>query len=314
MERILLLVDDEENIVAALVRLLRRDGYTILKAYSAAEGLELLSKHAVGVIISDQRMPGMTGSQFLTQAKELYPDTVRIVLSGYTELNSVTDAINRGAIYKFLTKPWDDDLLRENVQEAFYRYEVEQENVRLANELQVANDALSLMNRNLEMRVQEKTRELMLNINALLVSQEMLEQLPVAVIGVGEDGLIAVANQMAHTLFSAAGNTLFGEPAVGIVPPEMLVVNHVSARILGTNIASPEIKRPKVEMPKKEIPEIQKPSIENSNINTADLMPVYFWCSQMGEISHSKGVMIAVNPNLQPQESYIPRPARINKD
>jgi len=304
MERILLLVDDEENIVAALVRLLRRDGYTILKAYSAAEGLVLLSQHAVGVIISDQRMPSMTGSQFLTQAKELYPDTVRIVLSGYTELDSVTDAINRGAIYKFLTKPWDDDLLRENVEEAFHRYEVERENVRLAHELQVANDELSLMNRNLEMRVEEKTRELMLNINALLVSQEMLEQLPVAVIGVGEDGLIAVANQMAHTLFSASGDTLYGEPAVGIVPPEMLVVNHASAKMLGTNIASPEI----------QMPAIQTPRIENSKINTADLMPVYFWCSQMGGLSHSKGVMIAVNPNLQPQESYIPRPTQINKD
>jgi|GEM_PF-597416 len=309
MERILLLVDDEENIVAALVRLLRRDGYTILKAYSAAEGLELLSKHAVGVIISDQRMPGMTGSQFLTQAKELYPDTVRIVLSGYTELNSVTDAINRGAIYKFLTKPWDDDLLRENVTEAFLRYEMKMENVRLARELQVANEDLSLMNRNLEIRVQEKTRELMLNINVLLVSQEMLEQLPVAVIGVGEDGLIAVANQMAHTLFSASGDTLYGEPVVGLVPPEMLVVNHGSEKMLGTNIDSPEI-----EMPKKEMPEIQNPTIENSKINTADLMPVYFWCSQMGGLSHSKGVMIAVNPNLQPQESYIPRPTRINKD
>ena len=124
MERTLLLVDDEENITASLVRLLRRDGYTILRASSGQEGLDLLARHMVGVIVSDQRMPGMTGTEFLGKVKELYPDTVRIVLSGYTELNSVTDAINRGAIYKFLTKPWEDDLLRANVEEAFQRYEM----------------------------------------------------------------------------------------------------------------------------------------------------------------------------------------------
>jgi len=118
-ERTLLLVDDEENILSALTRLLRRDGYHILRASSGREGLELLAANAVGVIISDQRMPEMSGTEFLSKVKDMYPDTVRIVLSGYTELNSITDAINRGAIYKFLTKPWDDDLLREHIREAF---------------------------------------------------------------------------------------------------------------------------------------------------------------------------------------------------
>ena len=121
MERTLLLIDDEENIVAALARLLRRDGYNILKAAGGREGLELLAQNEVGVIISDQRMPEMTGVEFLNKVKDLYPDTIRIVLSGHTELNAVTDAINRGAIYKFLTKPWEDDLLRANVEEAFQR-------------------------------------------------------------------------------------------------------------------------------------------------------------------------------------------------
>ena len=119
MERCLLLVDDEQNITASLMRLFRRDGYRILTANSGREGLEILGQNKVGVIISDQRMPEMSGSEFLSKVKDLYPDTVRIMLSGYTDLNSVTDAINRGAIYKFLTKPWEDDLLRENIREAF---------------------------------------------------------------------------------------------------------------------------------------------------------------------------------------------------
>ena len=109
MERTLLLVDDEENITSALVRLLRRDGYNILRANSGEAGLALLAQNEVGVIISDQRMPEMSGVEFLSKVRERYPDTVRIVLSGYTELNSVTDAINRGAVYKFLTKPWEDE-------------------------------------------------------------------------------------------------------------------------------------------------------------------------------------------------------------
>ena len=222
MERVLLLVDDEENIASALTRLLRRDGYRILRANSGKEGLDLLAQNEVGVIISDQRMPGMTGTEFLSKVKELYPDTVRIVLSGYTELNSVTDAINRGAIYKFLTKPWEDDLLRANVDEAFRRHEMKMENARLAREVREANEKLQRANQELENRVEEKTREVMLSLNVLQVSQEVLEHLPVAVIGIGEDGIIAVANRIAHRLFGADGRALLGEAANKVIPAELL--------------------------------------------------------------------------------------------
>ncbi|MES2015473.1 MAG: EAL domain-containing protein [Pseudomonadota bacterium] len=123
-QRTLLLVDDESNILSALKRTLRRDGYRILTAGSAREGLELLALHEVQVVLSDQRMGEMNGTEFLSRVRDLYPDTMRIVLSGYTDLNSITDAINRGSIYKFLTKPWDDTVLRDTVREAFRRYEI----------------------------------------------------------------------------------------------------------------------------------------------------------------------------------------------
>lgn len=224
MERILLLVDDEENIISALVRLLRRDNYTILRANSGKEGLALLEQRRVGVIISDQRMPGMTGTEFLSQVKELYPDTVRIVLSGYTELNSVTDAINRGAVYKFLTKPWEDELLRANVEEAFQRYEMKIENARLAHELLQANDDLKRINQNLEQHVERKARETVHNLEVLQVSQEMFEVMPVAAIGIDENGLIVIANQMAHQLFSADGaSSLLGEAADTVIPSDLLL-------------------------------------------------------------------------------------------
>lgn len=119
----ILLVDDEPSIVSSLKRLLRSDGYQILTATSAKEGLEILGNQDVQVILSDQRMPEMSGTDFLSRVRDLYPDTIRIILSGYTDLESVADAINRGSIYKFLTKPWEDDLLRENIREAFNHYE-----------------------------------------------------------------------------------------------------------------------------------------------------------------------------------------------
>jgi len=124
MECTLLLVDDEENILHSLVRLLRGDGYQILTATGGEAGLKVLATTPVQVVLSDQRMPGMSGSDFLSRVKDDYPETVRMILSGYADLSSVTDAINRGNIYKFLIKPWDDELLRANIKEAFNRYEL----------------------------------------------------------------------------------------------------------------------------------------------------------------------------------------------
>ncbi|MCQ8104544.1 EAL domain-containing protein [Methylomonas sp. SURF-2] len=118
-----LLVDDEPNILSALKRVLRRDGYEIFTAQSGEEALEILANQPVMVILSDQRMPNMTGTEFLSRVKILHPRTVRIILSGYADLNSITEAINKGEIYKFRTKPWDDDELRNDVREAFLHYE-----------------------------------------------------------------------------------------------------------------------------------------------------------------------------------------------
>lgn len=269
MERTLLLVDDEENITSALVRLLRRDGYRILRANSGTEGLDLLAQNEVGVIISDQRMPGMTGVEFLGKVREQFPDTVRIVLSGYTELNSVTDAINRGAIYKFLTKPWDDDLLRANVEEAFQRYEMKMENARLARELQQANQELQSINHELEQRVIDKTREVLHNLQVLKVSQAVLEDLPVAVIGIGDDGIIAIANRNAHRLFAADGTLpLLGEAATEVIPAEM---RHCAG---------------------------SKPG-EKARLRLADGRGADCWCCPMDGNSPSRGVVLVIDADTQ---------------
>ena len=110
-------------LLRSLVRLFRRDGYRILAASSVNDAFELLATNDVQVILSDQRMSDMSGTEFLGRVRMLYPDTIRLVLSGYTDLATVTEAINRGEIYRFLTKPWNDDDLREHIRQAFTTYE-----------------------------------------------------------------------------------------------------------------------------------------------------------------------------------------------
>jgi len=117
----ILLVDDEPNICRSLRRLLRRDGYEIVTASSAAEAMACIQNEAIDVVISDQRMPQMSGTELLEHVRALRPETVRIILSGYSDIDDIVAAMNSGAINKFLTKPWDDGLLRADVREAWER-------------------------------------------------------------------------------------------------------------------------------------------------------------------------------------------------
>jgi len=121
--RTLLYVDDEAHLLAAVRRAMRHSGYRVLVAGSADEAFEILATTEVGVLLCDQRMRGMSGTEFLSRVKQMYPNVVRMVLSGYTDLQSVTDAVNRGSIFKFLTKPWIEEELTEAVREAFVEFE-----------------------------------------------------------------------------------------------------------------------------------------------------------------------------------------------
>ncbi|CAN7456448.1 EAL domain-containing protein [Pseudoduganella sp. LjRoot289] len=218
-KRSLLLVDDEQNIVSALKRLLRRDEYQIYTACSGQEGLDLLARQEVDVIVSDQRMPGMLGADFLRKAKELYPDTIRIMLSGYTELQSVTDAVNEGAIYKFLTKPWEDELLRGHIADAFRLKEIADDNERLNLELRTVNHELASANRRLEDVLRQKQQQISRDEISLNIARELLQHLPLPVIGMDDRGMIAFVNAAADHLFRRAGDLLGNEACV--VLPEL---------------------------------------------------------------------------------------------
>lgn len=224
--RTLLLVDDEPNILASLKRLLRSAGYQILTASGGQEGLELLAHNEVDVIVSDQRMPGMTGVEFLRQVKKLHPDTVRIVLSGFTELQSVTDAVNEGAIYKFLTKPWDDAKLREHVEEAFQHKEMADENRRLSLEVRTANHGLAKANRQLEEVLQQKQQQITRDEITLDIVREALQHVPLPIIGLDEDEVVAFANIAAQALFKDNG-FLLGIEAEQIMPQVLQALRSV---------------------------------------------------------------------------------------
>ncbi len=207
-KRTLLLVDDEDNIVSALKRLLRGKGYNVVSANSGAQGLQRLAEHPVDVILSDQRMPGMTGVEFLRRAKVLYPDTVRMVLSGYTELQSITDAVNEGAIYKFLTKPWDDDRLCIHIEEAFEHKELSDENRRLGVAVKTAHQQLESVNVRLESLLRQQRERHDREQTSLLVSQDLLHRIPAPLIGVDASGMVAFLNDDAHDLFPSAAAML----------------------------------------------------------------------------------------------------------
>jgi diguanylate cyclase (GGDEF)-like protein/PAS domain S-box-containing protein len=210
----LLLVDDEENIVAALRRLLRAEGWLVLGATSAEQALQLMARHEVDVILSDQRMPGMTGVELLRRARVLCPDTVRLVLSGYTELQAITDAINEGAIYKFLAKPWDDAQLRSHLRDAFALKEMADRNRRLDLEVQHANRELAELNRRLQALLEAQRAQNQREVDSREATQELLDALPVPVFGVDDEGLLVFVNAPAQTLCAADGDVL-GRPASG---------------------------------------------------------------------------------------------------
>ncbi len=216
-QRTLLLVDDEENILAALRRLLRAEGWLVLCAHSGVDALQLMARHEVDVILSDQRMPGMTGVELLRRARALYPETIRLVLSGYTELQSITDAINEGAIYKFLAKPWDDAQLRTSLRNAFALKEMEDRNRRLDLEVQRANCELAELNQRLQALLEAQRVQNQREVNSREATQELLDILPVPVFGIDDEELLVFVNAPARAL-CVGGGDLLGRPATEQLP------------------------------------------------------------------------------------------------
>jgi response regulator RpfG family c-di-GMP phosphodiesterase len=139
-----LYVDDEENNLLAFKASFRRH-FTVFTAISADEGSKILQSEEIHVLITDQRMPGTLGTELLAQAVKDYPDQIRILLTGFSDIEAIKDAINRGQIYHYLQKPWNDDELKSTIENAFKIYHLKKKQKELSEQLLVTNEQLEFM-------------------------------------------------------------------------------------------------------------------------------------------------------------------------
>lgn len=172
----LLLVDDEEHILSALRRVLRGEPYDLLTASDGAEALALLAERAIDLVVSDARMPGMDGPALLAEVQRRRPRALRILLTGGTDLNTSIRAINQGQIYRYLSKPWNDDELRVTLRQALAHQHAERERQRLERLTLEQNRRLQELNASLEQRVRDRTAELQQTADMLDLAYDELRR------------------------------------------------------------------------------------------------------------------------------------------
>lgn len=219
----ILFVDDEKSILKALSRIFFDEEYHIITAESGKEALNLLwAGEKPTVIVSDQRMPGMSGAEFLAQAKKILPESIRMVLTGYADINAAVDAVNLGEVYRYISKPWNDDDLKLTIKNAISRFELAEQNRLLSLELEKKNKDLAELNAALERKVEERTIELRKLVRTLeardRIQQYLLQIhpldellqtiLPIIVEAVGVDGaaFIPMDNETSVGLSSTASH------------------------------------------------------------------------------------------------------------
>jgi len=156
----ILIVDDEENILKTLERLMEDEGYRIFFADSGFKGLEIIKHEDIHLVISDQKMPGMDGIKFLYEVKKTSPDTIRIMLTGFADVNIAIQAINEGEVYRFITKPWNNVELLSTVKQGIEYYDLKMELGRLNKRIQSQNIELKEWNFKLEQKVADQTKHI----------------------------------------------------------------------------------------------------------------------------------------------------------
>lgn len=171
-----LLVDDEENILSSLRRVLRGEAYSVQIANGGEQALEILRSQPIDLVISDARMPGLDGATLLAEVQKHWPETMRILLTGYADISTTIRAINQGQIYRYISKPWDDDELRLTMRQALAYQHSERERVRLEALSLEQNQRLQELNETLEQRVMARTAELEQTADMLDLAYEELKR------------------------------------------------------------------------------------------------------------------------------------------
>jgi response regulator RpfG family c-di-GMP phosphodiesterase len=172
----LLFVDDEVNVLSSLKRLFRPFGYRIFTAEGGAQWLEIMEKEVVDIVISDMRMPEMNGAQFLQKVNERWPETIRILLTGYAEISATIDAVNKGHIYRYISKPWEDNDIVLAIKQALHQKQLEKANQGLEELTRKQNEELKDLNANLEQKVKARTEEVRQTMGFLEVAHEKLKK------------------------------------------------------------------------------------------------------------------------------------------
>jgi response regulator RpfG family c-di-GMP phosphodiesterase len=204
----ILVVDDEQPILASLRRLLAFEPWEVMTTDNSARALEVLAAGNIAVVMSDQHMPGLEGVELLRRARDLAPDTSRILFSGHIDIDLLRAAVNGGEVYRFVTKPWDNDEVLVAIRQGIERWHLLWQNRQLREQTERQNEQLRRFNRTLEDLVAARTADLAhrthdldLRNRALVLSQEVLDRLPVAVLGIDPEGMLALANQLALAAF-----------------------------------------------------------------------------------------------------------------
>ena len=232
-EHTILCVDDETNVLRALRRLLRREGHKIATTTTGREALDIIRNEEIALILVDQKVPELDSVGLLEQVKEITPDTLRIVLSSYAPATKIIDSINKGEVYRFVTKPWEDEEFKLIVKEALERYDlmrrITKQNQRIAEQNRELEEKNKLLAEQYEERAQDLT-----------YSQQILGELPLPIIGTDPEGQIVFANQVAQQLFGEGPFGLFEIPISEVMPPEVVkfVEDHYN---VGSENAPPDL-------------------------------------------------------------------------
>ncbi len=180
-ENCVLFVDDEEDVLNSLKRQFRKADFKLCTAVGGKAALDLLKTESVIIIITDERMPGMTGVELLQKIKKLYPDTIRIVLSGYADSSSIIDAVNKGEIYRFVSKPWSKEKLLEVIEQAISHYKTVQQNKK---QIELIIEENKQLHKDLDSRE-----------NGLEITHEILNLLPIPVLVVTHEDTVGFFNR-----------------------------------------------------------------------------------------------------------------------
>ena len=172
-------IDDEERNLTIFNSTFRRD-YEIHLATSGHKGLEIMKKHNIHLVITDQRMPQMSGIKFLEKIMPLYPDCIRIILTGFSDEEAIIQAINKGSVYRYVTKPWNKEEIKITIDRALEDYNLKQQNKKLIEDLKVSNQ-------NMEQKVVMRTKQIEQQKKALTDSIHYASRMQSALLPLDED-------------------------------------------------------------------------------------------------------------------------------